>query len=225
MYTMGVFTFVLWAGRFFFFHLHESPKFLIGQGRYTEAIEVLDAVAKYNGCTQPLTIEALEQVERDHVERQGEHRAVAPVSRKTALKRSLSAFRPGGFHHVRALFSTAKLAYSFVLILLIWGMIGLASPLYSNFLPEYLAEHGAKTGDDSINTTYRNNFIIIVCSLPGTLIGGWLIGIRYFGRRGTLGASLILTSVFLLAFTTARTASQNLAFNCVATFVQYMWVY
>jgi hypothetical protein len=222
MYTMGVFTFVLWAGRFFLFHLHESPKYLIGQGRYAEAIEVLDAVAKYNGCTQPLTVEALEQVERDNAERHGDHHAVAPVNRKTAIKRSLAAFKPGGFPHVRALFSTVKLAYSFILILLIWGMIGLASPLYSNFLPEYLAEHGAKMGDDSINTTYRTNFIIIVCSLPGTLIGGWLIGIRYIGRKGTLGTSLFLTSASLFAFTTARTAAQILASNCMATFVQYM---
>ena len=218
MYTMGVFTFVLWGGRFLFFHLHESPKYLIGQGRYAEAVEVLNAVAKYNGTTQPLTVHSLEQVERDHTNGHG----LGPVNRKTAIKRSLAAFKPGGFRHVRALFATAKLAYSFTLILLIWGMIGLASPLYSNFLPEYLAAHGAKTGDDSINTTYRNNFIIIVCSLPGTLIGGWLIGLRYVGRRGTLGASLVLTSVFLFAFTTARTAAQNLAFNCVATFVQYM---
>lgn len=220
-YTMGGFTLALWAGRFFLFHLHESPKYLIGQGRYVEAIEVLDAVAKYNGCTQPLTIEPLKQVERDHIEHHGDHHPVAPVNRKAAINHTLAAFKPGGLQHVRALFFTTKLAYSFTLILLIWGMVGLASPLYSNFLPEYLTEHGAKTGDDSINTTYRNNFIIIVCSLRGTLIGGWLIGIRYVGRRGTLGASLILTSVFLFAFMTARTA-QNLAFNCVATFVQYM---
>jgi hypothetical protein len=219
---MGAFTFVLWAGRFLFFHLHESPKYLIGQGRYTEAVEVLNAVAKYNGTTQPLTVSQLEQVERDHIDRHGPSHEVQPVNRKTAIKRSFAAFKPGGFPHVRALFSTFKLAYSFVLILLIWGMIGLASPLYSNFLPEYLAAHGAKTGDSSINTTYRNNFIIIVCSLPGTLIGGWLIGLKYLGRRGTLGVSLVLTSVFLFAFTTARNQAQNLAFNCVATFVQYM---
>ena len=85
-----------------------------------------------------------------------------------------------------------------------------------------MAERSAKTADDSINTTYRNNFIIIVCSLPGTLIGSWLIGLWYGGRSGMLGASLVLTSVFLFAFTTARTAVQNLAFNCAATFVQYM---
>jgi hypothetical protein len=222
MYTMGALTFVLWAGRFFFFHLHESPKYLIGQGRYADAVEVLDAVAKYNGSSNPLTVERLEQVERDHVACHGDHHVVVRGDRKAALKRSLMAFKPGGLRHVRALFSTVKLAYSFVLILLIWGMIGLASPLYSNFLPEYLAAHGAQTGDNSINTTYRNNFIIILCSLPGTLIGGWLVGLRYLGRRGTLGASLILSSVFLFAFTTARTAAENLAFNCVANFVQYM---
>jgi len=222
MYTMGSFTFVLWAGRFFLFTLHESPKYLIGQGRYTEAIEVLNAVAKYNKTSQPLTVTQLEQVERHHAERNGGVHAVAPVSRKTAIKRTFAAFKPGGFHHVRALFSTVKLTYSFTLILLIWGMIGLGSPLYSNFLPEYLARHGAQAGDASINTTYRNNFIIIVCSLPGTLAGGWLVGLRHVGRKGTLGGSLILAAVFLFAFTTARTNAQNLAFNCVATFVQYM---
>lgn len=223
LYTMGGFTFLLWIVRFFFFHLHESPKYLIGQGRYQEAIDVLDAVAKYNGVKQPLTVARLEQVEREHIERHGAHHAVDRiVDRKAAFKRAVSAFKPKDFSHIRALFATPKLAYSFVLILLIWGMIGLGSPLYSNFLPEYLAAHGAKAGDDSINVTYRNNFIIIVCSLPGTLLGGWLIGLRYIGRRGTLGGSLIISGIFLYAFTTARTPGANLAFNCVATFVQYM---
>jgi len=219
---MGAFTFVLWAGRFFLFRLHESPKYLIGQGRYAEAVEVLDSVAKYNGTTQPLTVAALEQVERDHAEIHG--REIAPVDRKTAFKRTFAKFKPGGFPHVRALFGTKKLAFSFSLICLIWGMIGLASPLYSNFLPEYLAVRGAQTGDSSIYITYRNNMIIICCSIPGTLIGGWLINIRYLGRKGTLGGALILSAVFLFAFTAARNSAQILAFNCVATFVQYiMW--
>ena len=223
MYTMGGFTFLLWSGRFFLFHLHESPKYLIGQGRYVEAVEVLDAVAKYNKTTQPLTVEALEQIEVNH-RSSNTIKALPPVNKKTAVKRAFAQFKPNGFPHVRALFSTLKLAYSFVLILLIWGMIGLASPLYSNFLPEYLAEHGARAGDDSINTTYRNNYIIIICSLPGTLVGGWLIGLKYIGRRGTLGYSLIVTAVFLFAFTTARTEAANLGFNCVSTFTQYiMW--
>lgn len=102
------------------------------------------------------------------------------------------------------------------------GMIGLGSPLYSNFLPELLAAKGAETGSTSVAITYRNNLIIIICSIPGTLIGGWLINLRYIGRKGTLGGSLILSAVFLFAFTTARTPGEILAFNCIATFAQYM---
>lgn len=82
--------------------------------------------------------------------------------------------------------------------------------------------HGASTGSDSINITYRNNFIIIACSIPGTILAGWIIGLRYIGRRGTLGLSLILTAVFLFAFTTARTQASILAYNCIISFVSYM---
>ncbi|KAH7323875.1 MFS general substrate transporter [Rhexocercosporidium sp. MPI-PUGE-AT-0058] len=223
MYTMGGFTFLLWAGRFFLFHLHESPKYLIGQGRYVEVVEVLDAVAKYNRRTQPLAVEALEQVEINH-RSSNITKALLPVNKKAAVKRAFAQFKPNGFPHIRSLFSTLKLAYGLILILLIWGMIGLASPLYSNSLPEYFAEHGARAGDDYINKTYRNNYIIIICSLLGTMVGGWLIGLKYIGRRGTLGYSLIVTAVFLFAFTIVRTEVANLAFNCVSTFTQYiMW--
>ncbi|KAJ9620738.1 uncharacterized protein PV06_03357 [Exophiala oligosperma] len=220
MYSMGAITLAAFFARFLLFKLRESPRYLIGQGRYQEAIEVLNDVAKYNGTTQPLTVEDLVQVERDFAESHG----IAPVNKKTAMKRTLAQFRPGGLKHVRALFSTRKLAFSTSLIILVWGMIGLASPLYSNFLPEYLAAHGAQSGSSSINITYRNNFIIIACSIPGTLLAGWLIGLPYIGRRGTLGLSLILTSVFLFAFTAARTQAQILAFNSISSFVQYiMW--
>lgn len=218
MYTMGSFTFVLWFGRFFLFHMHESPKYLIGQGRYVEAIEVLNSIAKTNGVTQSVTVADLEQIERDHAERHG----IPPVSRKTAVKRAMAQFKPGGFRHIRALFETRKLAFSFTLICLIWGMIGLASPLYSNFLPEYLAAKGAQTGSNSVGITYRNNLIIISCSIPGTMIGGWLIGLRGLGRKGTMAFGLILSSIFLFAFTAARTQTQILTFNCISTFSQYM---
>lgn len=62
MYTMEAFTFLVWAGRFFSLHLLESPKYLTGQGWHAEAIKVLDVVAKYNGCTQPLNTNHLQQV-------------------------------------------------------------------------------------------------------------------------------------------------------------------
>jgi hypothetical protein len=218
MYTMGGITLLAFFLRFAVFKLRESPRYLIGQGRYEEAIEVLNDVAKYNGTTQPLTVEDLLQVERDYASTGHP----AAVDRPTAWQRTLAQFRPSGFKHVRALFATRKVAYSTSLIILVWGMIGLASPLYANFLPEYLALHGAQAGSSSIAITYRNNFIIIACSIPGTLLAGWLIGLPYLGRRGTLGLALILTAVFQFAFTAARTQATILGFNCTISFVSYM---
>ncbi|KAK5735813.1 hypothetical protein LTR17_007823 [Elasticomyces elasticus] len=220
MFTMGALTLLGFGLRFFLFHLHESPKYLCGQGRYEETVEVLNAVAKYNGKTQPVTVEDFLQIERDFEQSHG----VAPITKGIAVKRVFSQLKPGGFKHFRALFASKKLAFSMTLILLIWGMIGLASPLYANFLPEYLALHGAAAGNGSIYTTYRNNLIIIACSVPGTIVAGWLIGLPYVGRRGILGLSLIFTSVFQFAFTAARTQAQILGFNCAVSFVSYiMW--
>lgn len=218
MYTMGGVTLAAFFLRFVFFRLRESPRYLIGQGRYQEAIDVLNDVAQYNGTTQPLTVEDLLQVERDYAN--AGHPAA--VNRPTAWQRTIAQFRPGGFRHIRALFATKKVAYSTTLILFVWGAIGLASPLYANFLPEYLAAHGAQSGSNSIAITYRNNFIIIACSIPGTLIAGWLIGLPRIGRRGTLGLALILTAIFQFAFTAARTQATILGFNCTISFVSYM---
>jgi MFS family permease len=220
LYTNGAITLVAFFARFFFFHLHESPKYLIGKGRYQEAVNTLNAVAKYNGTTQPVTVEDFERIERELGSPTDDHEG---LKRKTAFQRMIANFTTeGGIKHVKALFSSKKQAFSMTLIILIWGMIGLGSPLYSNFLPQYLANHGAQSGSDSINITYRNNLIIVACSVPGTILGGWLITLPVIGRRGTLGLSLILTAVFLFAFTTARSQASILAFNCVATFVQYM---
>ena len=40
---------ILWFIRFFFFKLHESPKYLMGRGRDQDAVAVVHAIARYNG--------------------------------------------------------------------------------------------------------------------------------------------------------------------------------
>lgn len=96
MYTMGALTMLLWIGRFFLFNLRESPRFLIGQGRYVEAVQVLNDIAAYNKTTQPLTVEHLEQLEREHVSESKEE--APPATRKEAAKRVLvNQFKPNGF--------------------------------------------------------------------------------------------------------------------------------
>lgn len=152
------------AGRFLVFHLYESPKYLIGQGREEEAVEVVQSVANLNGKTSPLTIEHLRACETEYVSHSG-----SPVHQDTSMKaiihRSISKF---SLTHVKALWSTPRLAYSTTLVVLLWGIIGLAYPLYNAFLPVYLANAGAQADDGSVYTTYRNYVIISVPISPAS---------------------------------------------------------
>lgn len=132
-----------------------------------------------------------------------------------ALQRNLEKVN---LSHVRELFATRKLAYSTSLIMAVWAFIGLAFPLYNSFIPYLQAIRGAHFGDGSTYLTYRNSCIIAVLGIPGALIGGALVELPRFGRRGTLAISTVLTGVFLFASTTATTSDSLLGWNCAYNF-------
>jgi hypothetical protein len=149
--------------RFLVFHLYESPKFLMGRGKNAAAVETVHAVAKYNGKTSTLQVEHLDIIDEHFGRNETETTATA------AVKRNLEKFN---LSHVRGLFRTKKLAFSTGLTILLWGLIGLAFPLYNAFLPYFLATRGAESGDSSISITYRNTVII-------ALMGSSLRGVSY----------------------------------------------
>lgn len=114
---------VLWIIRFFVFKLYESPKYLMGRGRYAQAVEVVHAVAKYNGKTSHLTVEELEAagVPQDSTRDPKDTEAAQPTldtSTRAALSRQMEKFNGD---HVRSLFATRKLAISTSLVISIWG--------------------------------------------------------------------------------------------------------
>ena len=193
--------------RFFFFTLFESPKFLMGRGKDAEAVRVVQEVARRNGKVSTFTLANLEVFDD-----QGTVRTDAAA----ALSRKLEKLN---FTHVRALFATPKLAYSTSLIMLIWAFIGLGFPLYNAFLPYIQETRGAQFGDGSTYITYRNSLIIAVLGVPGALVGGVLVEIPRFGRKGALAVSTALTGVFLFASTTALTSNALLGWNCAYNFM------
>lgn len=129
LFTLGGMTLLLWACRFFLFRLEESPRYLVGRGRDAEAVEVIHRIAAFNGCTSSLTLEQLTAA--------GETAAASDPSGAAAAHRRklLSESSVWSSHHIRALFKTTKLAWSTSLLIVLWGIIGLASTLYNSFLP------------------------------------------------------------------------------------------
>ncbi|KAI0053514.1 MFS general substrate transporter [Auriscalpium vulgare] len=203
LFTLGGLMLLLAFVRMFVFHLYESPRFLVGRGRDADAVAVIHAIAKYNGTESTLSVEDLEEAGR-----------TADRGELADKWRLLSKSSTWSAQHARALFASKRMAWSTSLLILIWGIIGLASTLYNNFLPYLLASRGAKFDDASYYTTYRNQVILSVTGIPGALLAGWTVELRYIGRRGTLAAAAGLTGAFLFASTTARSSNALLGWNC-----------
>ncbi|KAK3300104.1 major facilitator superfamily domain-containing protein [Chaetomium fimeti] len=194
--TMGGLTVLMFVVRFGLFTIYESPKYLMGKGRDEDAVRIVHEVAKRNGKETTLTLDDLRACEPEGY--------VHQANTADALKRKLEDVN---LDRVKALFATKKLALSTGLIMAVWAFIGLgprAAPTLETVPHSSL--------------TYRNSLIIAVVGVPGALLGGYLVELPRFGRKGTLAVSTILTGVFLYASTTALNSAALLGWNCAFNF-------
>lgn len=208
MITLGALAMVFAIVRIFCFKMPESPRYLISKGRDMEAVEAINYVARRNGKPEPLSLGMLQAIDMEL--------GLAPIaeetrglSHKEIMKESLK-----DFHGVQysSLFATKKLAIHTTLIWSIWLTIGIAYPLYFNFLPSYLAKKF--TEDSSLYLTYRNYCIESAVGVVGPLSAAVLVNTR-FGRRWMMGASAIVTGIFLFAYVGVSTSVASLAFTCI----------
>lgn len=204
--TCGGFVLLCALSRVFVIRMVESPKYDLSTGNDERVIQTMDKLAASAKKTNPLTLEDLTSlgvIQSDSHERSFLQK-IDPVFALKSL----------GFH-LRGLFATKKLGLSTALNFLSWALIGLAYPLFNAFLPIYLSTRGGDAaGPSDLNTTYRNNLIVNVCSIFGPVIAGVICDIPRFGRRGTMVVGSLLTMVFMFAYTSVKTAPQNLGFSC-----------
>ncbi|CAO1634812.1 unnamed protein product [Parajaminaea phylloscopi] len=240
-YTLGAISFVSFLLRFVVFQLPESPKFFLTQGRDAEAVAVMRDIARRNGRELPTDVlsvailraaagEDTSNIDNDdEVHLETGFKAIVkdcvqvPKAIVSAIVNiNADSFKPN-LAHIRPLFATGMLTYNTLILWLIWGLIGLAYPLYNAFLPTYLATRFAgSVGGDSVNQTYRDYAIISACGVPGSIIAAWLVELPRSGRRGALAISTLLTGIFIYVLSTAKTNQAYLALNCVAALTQNM---
>ncbi|KAA8899915.1 hypothetical protein TRICI_006285 [Trichomonascus ciferrii] len=201
--TCGGLVLLIALARVLVIRMCESPKYDISTGSDERAIKTMNVLASSGKKVCPLTLEDLKAV--GEIENDSSNKTfwqkISPVP-------AFKAFQI----HLRGLFADKKLALSTSLNILSWLLVGLAYPLFNAFLPVYLATRGADVND--LNTTYRNNLIVNVCSIFGPVIAGIICDIPHFGRRGTLVVGALLTMTFMFAYTAVRTPAQNLGFSC-----------
>jgi len=142
IFTLGGLTLVMWFVRFFVFRFHESPRYLIGRGRDKEAVEIAHKIAEFNGRADRCTL-TVEDLQGTRGEKYAQGSPALPVRAELADAEGRRGLLSSSSHlsgsHIKALFSTKKMAWSTSLLILIWGTIGLASTLYNSFLPYILS--------------------------------------------------------------------------------------
>ena len=236
--AIGVITFVMFLVRFFVFHLSESPKFLLSQGRQAEAVAVVHGIAFRNGRKTWLTEEILDAVvdedvdlnnddtspsRQDHHPHHHHHRGSLPRKLSTAniITNSLADFSG---KRIRPLFSTYTLGLTTALVWFCWATIGMGYPLFNAFLPQYLS-HGHHHDSDSDTSsssvapaekmitaeTYRSYAITSLAGVPGSLLAAYTVDSRspFLGRRGTLAISTLVSAVFLFLFVSLGSSSPS----------------
>ncbi|KAG0634091.1 major facilitator superfamily domain-containing protein [Tuber brumale] len=228
MITLGSLTTVMFIGRFFTFHLYESPKFYISRGRDEEAVAVVHGIAYRNRTKTWLTLELLRELSRadddpDEIENHPSLTAPPSAMKETSklstmqiLKLKIERFT---LKRIHPLFEDRKLGLTTVLVWFCWATIGMGYPLFNAFLPIYLTKNGAG-GAKPNSIVYRNYAITSMAGVPGSLIAMYAIDTPYLGRKHTLSISTLLSGIFLFLFTISAKDTYQLTFACLEAFFQ-----
>ncbi|RCK65657.1 putative MFS-type transporter PB1E7.08c [Candida viswanathii] len=204
-YTNGSIVLAMAILRLTVIRLKETPKFLVSNNLLHEI------AAKYNRpCS--LTLEMLEEC--------GEIESNDDYRKHLNLKGTLSLM----MQHLRILFATKTSTRSTILLFFSWACLGIAYPLYSSFLPVYLATRGANISADTVGGVYRDNLIANVCSIGGPIIAGLLLYyLPVLGRRGVMCIGGLTTMALLFGYTAIRTRGQNVGLSSAVYCALYIY--
>ncbi|ODV82293.1 inorganic phosphate transporter [Suhomyces tanzawaensis NRRL Y-17324] len=211
-FTNGCIVLALAVLRVTVVRLKETPKFLVANNRDAEAVQILHDIASKYGRQCSLTLAQLE--------------ACGTIASNEDYRQSVNVrgtLRLMG-QHLKILFSSKKMTRSTVLLFVSWLCLGIAYPLYSSFLPVYLATRGANISADTTAGVYRDNLISNSASTAGPIIAGLLLYyVPRLGRRGVLAIGGLSTMAFLFGYTAIRNRAQNVALSSLVYVTLYIY--
>ncbi|CCH46913.1 putative membrane protein [Wickerhamomyces ciferrii] len=216
-FVNGGFVLIVAILRLTIIKLEETPKFLVCNQRDEEAVLCLQKIAnKYNrSCS--LTVEQLQEC--------GQITGNENFLSNPTFMSTIKSIKK----HIKVLFSNKLMALSTSLLFSKWTLLGISYPLYSNFLPIYLATRGANTSADSTAGVYRDSVISNASSIGGGLIGGAILYlVPVLGRKGVMIIGGLISMALFFGYTAVRTRSQNVALSSsvyVAINIYYSCLY
>ncbi|KAL4884968.1 major facilitator superfamily domain-containing protein [Aspergillus karnatakaensis] len=195
--VLGGLCLMMSIARSFVLGMHESPKWLVSQGRLEDAVTALNSISTRNKSDYTAEPGQFMDTPQDQ------------LIKRTWFEELLS---------IRELFQGRRKLRLMGTLILLWAFVGICYPLYNVFLPYYLQSHGANLGDGSNNQTYRDLAISSVAGIFGPVLSAYLVRIPKIREQGTLFITSCICAVFAGLFTQVRTEAQNIGFSCMINF-------
>ncbi|GAA5939243.1 hypothetical protein JCM3775_007166 [Rhodotorula graminis] len=210
--TLGIFIL-----RFVVFTFYESPKFLLAKGRDDEAIDVLYKIAKFNKQPQPqLTIDDFRLLDKEVAERESITsdepilEGTRPLTTGQLMRQRLKQFA-GQFKHLKGLLATKRMIWLSLTLWVAYMALFFSFSIAGGYLPLILRAKGIDTSA-GLDETYRNYVIVYLPGVTATILGAFLMEIKWLGRKYAMAfaAALMGTSLFLFATVSSFTAYTGL---------------
>jgi MFS family permease len=218
--VLGAVTLIVFFLRYFVFHFHESPKFLLARGREAEAIEVLHKIAKFNRAPPPtLTMEmfaAIEAADPDF------HAAAVAPTNLTRAEKNKAVFKNVGKELARL-----KGIFTNKLSLLIFILLGIAYMgdywsfnLAGNFLPIILLRNNVNSGRGTVQDTYQQYVIIYTPGIIGAVLALLSVQMPLLGRKWSLVFSAICQGLSMAMYTQVKNTAGYVGLNALEYIMQ-----
>ncbi|KAL3434039.1 major facilitator superfamily domain-containing protein [Aspergillus tetrazonus] len=188
---------IMSLARSFALGMHESPRWLVSQGRTEDAVAALNEISFKNRADYSADPSQFCCLPNDQ------------ILKRTWLEEISS---------IKELFLGKRNLRLMSCLFLLWALVGICYPLFNVFLPYYLASHGANLGDSSNYQTDWDLVLSSVAGIFGPLLSAYLVRVRKLGYRGTLFLTSCICAVLAGLFTQVRTEAQNIAFSCMINF-------
>ncbi|KAL1404903.1 hypothetical protein Q8F55_008514 [Vanrija albida] len=216
--TLGCMMIFFWLVRFLVLPVYESPKFLASIGKDEAAVEVIHKIAKRNKVEVHLTVEDLKQAAEPYLTAEEKEAATVQEKPFTTMELLKNSMHEVGWEKVSTLFCNRRLAYSSSLIIFCYAALGLAYPLYMQFLGLYLEARGAEMGATTINSTYASYTYQAACGIPGSIVACLFVQVPRAGRKVAMSVFTVGAGIFLFALTQAKNQMQIDALTSIASF-------
>ncbi|KAL7422519.1 hypothetical protein Q5752_003167 [Cryptotrichosporon argae] len=228
MTVLGSITLFIFILRFLVFKFQESPRFLLAKGHDAHALDVLYAVAKFNGAPLPnLSLDDFQAL--DHEEAQKgvpDSDAESFMSNAPMLPDADDRIKKvalGGVHkfvgHLHGLVNTRSAMWLFISMATAYMSLFWSFSIAGQYLPLILRARGIDT-DMSVEDAYRSYVWIYLPGITATGLAAYLMRASRVGRKWSMVIAAGLQGASLILYQVVNSRAANIGFNAMEYWFQ-----